>query len=98
MLSVLAPFALRLFSRFPEVLLALGHDSLLEDFELPPAANSCTVIEETGDYKLVQVLLGRRGCQTPQSKSLAHRMIAPVSVAANADVDRRKSRGAAAVQ
>lgn len=59
--DALTPYAALLFSRFPEVLLALGQPSLSKDFDLPPSANSFTVIEETGEYKLVQVLLGRCG-------------------------------------
>mmetsp|Transcript_51935 Transcript_51935/g.93377 ORF Transcript_51935/g.93377 Transcript_51935/m.93377 type:complete len:440 (+) Transcript_51935:85-1404(+) len=64
-----APYAALLFSRFPEVLLALGHPSLSKDFELPPSANSCTVIEETGEYKLVQVVLGRYGVDARWARS-----------------------------
>jgi len=57
----LLPFASQLFQCFPAVMLALGHPSLGKDFELPPAPSSCTLIEESGGYKLIQVVLRRRG-------------------------------------
>mmetsp|Transcript_43056 Transcript_43056/g.133857 ORF Transcript_43056/g.133857 Transcript_43056/m.133857 type:complete len:364 (-) Transcript_43056:64-1155(-) len=67
----LLPFASKLFQRFPAVLLALGHPSLAKDFELPPAPSSCTLIEESGGYKRIQVVLRRRGaskkCVPPYS-------------------------------
>jgi len=66
----LQPFAARLFNRFPEVLLSLGHPSLGKDFDLPPADNSFSIIEETGEYKLVQVLLGRRGSTAAAAENL----------------------------
>mmetsp|Transcript_103420 Transcript_103420/g.163159 ORF Transcript_103420/g.163159 Transcript_103420/m.163159 type:complete len:475 (+) Transcript_103420:54-1478(+) len=93
--DALEPFAARLFSRFPEVLLALGQPSLVEDFELPPSGNSCTVIEETGDYKLVQVLLGRRGCRSLLGPNFAQRR--GTAVTEQNCSSSRRSRGAHAV-
>mmetsp|Transcript_17640 Transcript_17640/g.40844 ORF Transcript_17640/g.40844 Transcript_17640/m.40844 type:complete len:326 (-) Transcript_17640:22-999(-) len=57
----LLPFAALLFARFPEVFLALGHPNLGKDFDTPPSPVSFAVIEETREYKLVQVVLGRKG-------------------------------------
>lgn len=57
----LAPFVERASRLFPEVLLALGSPQLGEDFHLPPYNDSFCVIEETGGYKLIQVVLARKG-------------------------------------
>mmetsp|Transcript_38140 Transcript_38140/g.89428 ORF Transcript_38140/g.89428 Transcript_38140/m.89428 type:complete len:335 (-) Transcript_38140:61-1065(-) len=57
----LLPFAALLFARFPEVFLALGHPNLGKDFDVPPSPVSSVLIEETKEYKLVQVVLGRKG-------------------------------------
>eukprot|EP00929_Paragymnodinium_shiwhaense_P023598 TRINITY_DN14744_c0_g1_i1.p1 TRINITY_DN14744_c0_g1~~TRINITY_DN14744_c0_g1_i1.p1 ORF type:complete len:507 (-),score=136.92 TRINITY_DN14744_c0_g1_i1:82-1602(-) len=59
--GALLPFAARLFARFPEVFLALGQASLGKYFDLPPGGSAFSVIEETKDYKLVQVVMKRAG-------------------------------------
>eukprot|EP00929_Paragymnodinium_shiwhaense_P014265 TRINITY_DN122168_c0_g1_i1.p1 TRINITY_DN122168_c0_g1~~TRINITY_DN122168_c0_g1_i1.p1 ORF type:complete len:601 (-),score=147.98 TRINITY_DN122168_c0_g1_i1:153-1955(-) len=56
----LLPYASLCFARFPEVLLALGKPSLVQDFELPPSKGSLLVVEDTGDARVVQVVLRRK--------------------------------------
>lgn len=52
--------AARAFSRFPDVLYALGQPMLEEKFELPPSSKSYIRITETPEGKQIRVVLGRR--------------------------------------
>lgn len=95
----LLPFAALLFSRFPAVLLALGHPSLARDFELPPGESSFTVIEETGDFKFVQVVLRRRGAtgvwsESPTGQGRANFQVAQCGGSATAPALRSGGAGA----
>lgn len=91
--EVMMPYAERMFTWFPEVLVALGHPTLQELFVLPPHPGVQMTLEETSAYKLVQVKLRRcskrrmifsevrDGESSPFSKSRAN---APAHAAARA--------------
>lgn len=101
--DAIVPFAALFFSRFPEVMLALGHPSLINEFELPPARRSFTVLEQTGDYKLVQVVLQRRGAtgEMPMMRprfglqaSVTAASVGATSSSVTGSIDRPRGQGA----
>lgn len=54
------PYAERIWRRFPQALLTLGHPRLEDEFELTPASGSSVRIEEAAGHKTLQVTLVRK--------------------------------------
>eukprot|EP00445_Apocalathium_hangoei_P000619 CAMPEP_0203840026 /NCGR_PEP_ID=MMETSP0359-20131031/532_1 /ASSEMBLY_ACC=CAM_ASM_000338 /TAXON_ID=268821 /ORGANISM="Scrippsiella Hangoei, Strain SHTV-5" /LENGTH=886 /DNA_ID=CAMNT_0050754167 /DNA_START=1 /DNA_END=2661 /DNA_ORIENTATION=+ len=57
-----APYAERLYDRYPEIFATLGHPSLPEAFHLPSSGHSCVEICELAERRVVRVSLVHRDC------------------------------------